>query len=242
MDIYIFKRVEKKYRVTSQTKDALLAEIGRYLIPDSHGKSTISSIYLDTPDFLIIRNSLEAKTYKEKLRLRCYGTPELDSKVFLEIKKKFKGVVYKRRIALTLSQAYEYLEKGVRPEESQIMSEIDYAMDFYRQPTAKMLVSYEREAYFAKDMPTLRLTFDSSPRYRENDLRLESGNDGTKILPDGEFILEIKTDGAMPVWLSHALDKLSIYPSSFSKYGNSYRMKSGQIPHPKGETKYVCTV
>ena len=93
MDIYIFKRVEKKYRVSSENKDALLAEIGSYLIPDFHGRSTISSIYLDTPDFLIIRNSIEARTYKEKLRLRCYGIPELDSRVFLEIKKKFKGVV-----------------------------------------------------------------------------------------------------------------------------------------------------
>ena len=242
MDVYIFKRVEKKYRISSAKKDALLAEIGGYLIPDSHGKSTISSIYLDTPDFLIIRNSIEARTYKEKLRLRCYGVPELDDKVFLEIKKKFKGVVYKRRISLTLARAYEYLEKGIRPEESQIMSEIDYAMQFYRHPTAKMLVSYEREAYFAADMPTLRLTFDSSPRYRENDLRLENGSNGQKILPDGEYILEIKTDGAMPVWLSHALDKLAIYPSSFSKYGTSYRIKTGQIPGLEGENKNVCTV
>lgn len=240
MDIYIFKRVEKKYRVDLRKKEELLSEIGEYLIPDEHGKNTISSLYIDTPDYLLIRNSIDAKVYKEKLRLRSYGVPTPDTKVFLEIKKKYKGVVYKRRISLPLFKAYEYLEKRIRPEESQIMDEIDYAMDFYRNPKPMMLVSYEREAYFAKDMPTVRLTFDSSVRYRENSLRLENGSDGKTILPENEFILEIKTDGAIPLWLSSALDKCRIYPSSYSKYANSYR--DSQTTEVKGEEKYVCTV
>lgn len=247
MDVYIFRRVEKKYRVTSAKKEALLKEIREQLIPDAHGKSTISSLYIDTPDFLLIRNSIAATAYKEKLRLRSYGVPDGDTKVFLEIKKKFKGVVYKRRISLTLNQAYEYMEKGVKPEDSQIMREIDYAMDFYRKPLPKMLVSYEREAYFVKDLPSLRITFDSAVRYREENLRLEMGNDGTRILPDGEFLLEIKTDGAMPMWLARALDRCEIYPSSYSKYGTAYRIKTGQLKLtentiPEGEDQYVCTV
>ena len=177
-DIYIFKRVEKKYRVDLRKKMELLSMIGEYLVPDEHGKNTIMSLYIDTPDYLLIRNSIDAKVYKEKLRLRSYGTPEKDTKVFLEIKKKYKGVVYKRRISLPLDQAYQYIETRNRPEESQIMDEIDYAMDFYRNPKPMMLVSYEREAYFAKDMPTVRLTFDSSVRYRDSDLFLEKGSDG----------------------------------------------------------------
>lgn len=240
MDIYVFKRVEKKYRVDSRKKKELLSIIDRYLVPDEHGKSTVSSLYIDTPDFLLIRNSIDARVYKEKLRLRSYGVPNLDTKVFLEIKKKFKGVVYKRRISLPLSDAYKYLETRARPEESQIMNEIDYAMDFYRSPKPMMLVSYEREAYFVKNMPTVRLTFDSAVRYREKDLFLEKGNEGKQILPDGEFILEIKADGAMPIWLSHALDECGIFPVSYSKYGNSYR--DSQTTEAKGEEKYVCTV
>ena len=243
-DIFIFKRIEKKYRINKQEKDALLSLCGNLLIPDSHGKSTISSLYLDTPDHLLIRNSIDAKVYKEKLRIRSYGTPRLDDKIFFEIKKKFEGIVYKRRVSMTLSQAYDYIESQARPEESQIMSEIDYTMRFYNLPKPSMLISYEREAYFVKDEPNLRLTFDSNVRYREDDLFLEKGSDGKKILDKDEFILEIKTDGAMPLWLAHALDKLLILPSSFSKYGTSYldTLKKDKSPDPKGEKEYALAV
>ena len=222
-DIYIFKRIEKKYIVSADTKNKLLNEIEQYLIPDSHGKSTVCSLYLDTPDFLLIRNSIDAKCYKEKLRMRCYGTPKADDKVFLEIKKKFKGVVYKRRVPMTLCQAKKYVSDRIKPLQSQIMNEIDYAMDFYNSPAPSMLIAYEREAYYAKDAPNVRLTFDYNVRYRNDDLYLEHGNVGTKIIPDGTYILEIKTDGAMPLWLAQALTKLEIFPHSFSKYGTAYK-------------------
>lgn len=229
-DTFVFKRVEKKYRVSKSEKDELLSEISDYLTPDPHGRSTICSVYLDTPDFLLIRNSIEAKTYKEKLRLRCYGTPDKNDKVFLEIKKKFKGVVYKRRVSMTLSQAEDYLLNGTRPEDSQIMNEIDYAMRFYRSPAPAMLIAYERDAYFVKDMPNLRLTFDSNVRYRVNNLHLDNGSKGDIIIPEDCYILEIKTDGAMPLWLSHALSKLKILPASFSKYGTAYREYFTGVP------------
>lgn len=222
-DICIFKRIEKKYCIDAYEKSAIFNEIGSYLIPDAYGKSTICSLYLDTPNYLLIRNSIAAKTYKEKLRLRCYGTPKGADKVFLEIKKKFKGVVYKRRVAMTLESAYKYFEEYAKPEESQIMSEIDYAMEFYQHPKPKALIAYEREAYFVDGYPNLRITFDSNVRYRTTDLLLEKGSDGKRIIPENRFIMEIKTDGAMPLWMSAALDKLHIFPASFSKYGTAYR-------------------
>lgn len=222
-DILIFKRIEKKYRLTRAQQEALLAEVDGHLTPDAHGRSTICSLYLDTPDHLLIRNSIDAKVYKEKLRLRSYGTPGGSDTVFLEIKKKYKGVVYKRRIRQPLDQAMDYIVNGVKPEESQIMSEIDYAMRFYRQPQPAMLIAYERDAYFCIEHPNLRLTFDSGVRYRDYDLHLDHGHDGTRIIDDDTVLLEIKTDGAMPLWLSHALDKLGILPVSFSKYGTAYR-------------------
>jgi len=235
-DICIFKRVEKKYIVSLAEKESLISAIGEYLIPDPHGKGTVCSLYLDTDNFLLIRNSIAAKTYKEKLRIRCYGTPKTEDKVFFEIKKKFKGVVYKRRVAMSLLEAYNYLERDVKPENSQIMNEINYCMDFYRHPTPKALIAYEREAYFIKDMPNLRITFDSNVRYRTHKLLLEKGSEGKKILPDGKYIMEIKTDGAMPLWLSHALNRHNIFPASFSKYGNAYRefstAKSTEIKEP----------
>ncbi len=222
-DIYIFKRYEKKYPVSAKQKEALLSAVSSYIVPDSHGHSTISSLYLDTPDYLLIRNSIEAKAYKEKLRIRAYGVPGKEDKVFFEIKKKFQGVVYKRRVSMPLQEAELYLQTGIKPVESQIMREIDYAMDFYGRPKPAMLISYEREAFYEKDCPGLRLTFDTNVRYKEHVSSLRQRNDGEYILPPGQFILEVKTEGAMPLWLSHALNQLEIYPASFSKYGRAYR-------------------
>lgn len=241
-DICIFKRVEKKYRISLLKKDALLSEIGAYLVPDSHGKSTICSLYLDTPDHLLIRNSITAVSYKEKLRLRSYGIPREDGKVFLELKKKYKGVVYKRRISMTLAEAERYIYSGVRTENSQIMREIDYAMQFYRHPKPAMMIACEREAFYVTDLPNLRLTFDTAIRYREHGLSIDDGlttshgADGTKIIPDDTVLLEIKTDGAMPLWLSHALSELQIYPASFSKYGTAYL----QTLSKEGEHQHAC--
>ncbi len=241
-DICIFKRVEKKYRISLSQKDALLSEIGSYLIPDVHGKSTVCSLYLDTPDRLLIRNSLTAVSYKEKLRLRSYGIPQEDTKVFLELKKKYKGVVYKRRVSMTLSEAERYMYDGVRTEDSQIMREIDYAMHFYRGPKPSMMIACEREAFYVTDLPNLRLTFDTAIRYREHGLSIENGltsshgADGTRIISDDTVLLEIKTDGAMPLWLSHALSNLQIYPASFSKYGTAYLQTLTQ----KGEQYHAC--
>ncbi len=231
-DIMIFKRVEKKYRLTPAQKEALLQIIGPRLTPDAHGRNTICSLYLDTPDHLIIRNSIIARAYKEKLRLRSYGTPTMADHVFLEIKKKFKGVVYKRREVMTLQEAMAYIEHGRKPCDSQIMREIDYAMHFYRQPKPMMLIAYEREAYFDGENPNLRITFDTNVRARETDCRLESGSHGDYLLPEDAILMEIKTDGAMPVWLAQALSQCRILPARFSKYGTAYLRNAGLIEAP----------
>lgn len=222
-DICIFQRVEKKYLITQEKKRELLSVIGDALLPDRYGPGTICSLYLDTPDRLLIRNSIENKVYKEKLRLRSYGTPTADQKVFLEIKKKYKGVVYKRREPMALQQAEAYIYNGEMPFESQIMNEIQYAMQLYRYPKPAMLVAYEREAYYMKAYPRVRLTFDTGVRYREGVASLSEGHKGTCVLPEDTIILEIKTDGTMPLSLAHTLDECGILPGSFSKYGTAYR-------------------
>ena len=231
-DIMTFRRVEKKYRLTPAQKDALLPLIGPHLTPDAHGRNTICSLYLDTPDHLIIRNSIIARVYKEKLRLRSYGTPTLDDHVFLEIKKKFKGVVYKRREVMTLRDAMTYIEQGTKPCDTQIMREIDYAMRFYRQPKPMMLIAYEREAYFDAENPDLRITFDTNVRARDTDCRLENGSHGDYLLPEDAILMEIKTGGAMPVWLAKALSQCGILPGKFSKYGTAYLRSAGLIEAP----------
>ena len=231
-DIMTFRRVEKKYRLNPAQKNALLGVIGARLTPDAHGRNTICSLYLDTPDHLIIRNSIIASTYKEKLRLRSYGTPAMDDHVFLEIKKKYKGVVYKRREIMTLRDAMTYIEDGRKPCDSQIMREIDYAMRFYRSPKPMMLIAYEREAYFDAENPDLRITFDTNVRARDTDCRLENGAQGEYLLPEDVILMEIKTGGAMPVWLAQALSQCGILPGRFSKYGTAYLRNAGLIEAP----------
>ena len=218
----VFKRIEKKYLLSETQYEALFREIGGHLRPDEYGRSTVLSLYLDTPDHRIIRSSMEAVDYKEKLRLRSYGTPAADSTVFLELKKKFGGVVYKRRAAMSLREAERYLQQGKAPYSSQIMAEIDWAMGLYGRPKGAMLIACEREAWFDEAHPDLRLTFDRGIRYRENQLSLSRGSAGIGLLPEDRVLLEIKTGGAMPLWLADALDRSRIYPTSFSKYGSAY--------------------
>ena len=218
----VFKRIEKKYLLSEAQQEALLQRIGAHLKPDEYGRSTVLSLYLDTPDHRIIRTSIEAVDYKEKLRLRSYGTAGADSTVFLELKKKFGGVVYKRRAAMTLAEAERYLRTGIKPFESQIMSELDWAMKLYGRPKGAMLIACEREAWFDEEHPDLRLTFDRNIRCRENELRLDRGSAGSTLLPKNTVLLEIKTAGAMPLWLADALDAEGILPGSFSKYGEAY--------------------
>ena len=215
---YIFKRVERKYLIDEVTKKRLLQRTKGALLLDEYGKSTICSLYLDTPDHRIIRNSIDAHAYKEKLRLRSYGTPKEDSTVYLELKKKYLGVVYKRRVSLPLSAARAYLTEGKRPVDSQIWQEIDYAMHFYDWPKPATLVSYEREAYAWADDPSFRVTFDSAPRARDTALQLERGSAGSPLLPVGLELMEVKSAGAMPLAFSQALNALQIRPTSFSKY------------------------
>ena len=243
---YSFKRIEKKYILSERQYEDLFQRIGSHLRPDEFGRSTVMSLDLDTPDHRIIRNAIEAVDYKEKLRLRSYGTAAADSTVFLELKKKFKGVVYKRRTAMTLSQAEAYLWQGEKPFESQIMSEIDWAMKLYNRPKPAMMIICEREAWFDDAHPDLRLTFDRNIRCRENDLRFRRAAIGTGLLPENTVLLEIKTAGAMPLWLAGALDAEKILPGSFSKYGSAYTFSQKEknliIPMIKGGHKTVVNL
>ena len=208
---------------------------------DEYGKSTVSNIYLDTPNFLLIRNSIDAMAYKEKLRIRSYGVPTDDSRVFFEIKKKYKGIVYKRRLSLTCNQVSDYIENGIRPTDSQIMREIDWCMKIYENPKPKVVLSYEREAFYWKNDKDIRLTFDRNVRYRMNDLSLQKGSSGVRIIPEDSILMEIKTPGSMPIELAEILSLCKIYPSSFSKYGKAYMHYINNIEknNEEGDIVYV---
>lgn len=240
---YIFKRYEEKYLLSAAQYADLTARLSPFLAPDEFGKSTVMSVYLDTPDFRVVRASIDAKNYKEKLRVRCYGTPRGDSTVFFELKKKFDGIVFKRRAQMTLTEAEEFIAAGRPPFRSQITDELAWALAFYGISRASMLVSCEREAFFLTDGSGVRVTFDTGVRYRREKSDPRLGSDGRKLLPDGSVLAEIKTPGAMPLFLASALDGVGARPTSFSKYGMAYRDLIGrpeqEISSSEGETIYV---
>lgn len=220
---FVFERIEKKYLLNREKYNLLLEAIEPYMSVDSYGKHTIGNVYYDTDTYELISRSIEKPKYKEKFRVRSYGIPKEEDKVFLEIKKKYKGIVYKRRVSMTLKEAEDYLEKGIKPQkEGQILKEIDYFMSFYKL-TPKVYLAYDRVAYFGKQNKDVRITFDHNIRSRQCNMSLAEGDYGTPLLDDYHYLMEIKVPGAMPLWLSKILSDLEIYPTSFSKYGNVYK-------------------
>lgn len=224
MNGYTFERRELKYRITDAQRAALEAAFGARMIPDEHGESTICNIYYDTADYRLIRASLEKPAYKEKLRLRSYGVTEPGGEVFLELKKKYKGIVYKRRITLPEDAAGEFIA-GRAPlgEHGQIGREIEYFTAFYAPLLPAVHLSYERSAWFSREDRDLRITFDKNIRFRQEDVSLTLPAGGRRILPEGESLMEIKAAAALPLWLVSELDTLGIYQSTFSKYGEAYK-------------------
>lgn len=219
----VFSRYEIKYLITKEQKNRLLDVMDTHMKPDDFGKSTICNIYFDTPDKVLIRRSLEKPCYKEKLRLRSYGVSNPESTVFLEIKKKYKGVVYKRRIKLDEKSATRYLVGHVPLiQQNQISKEIDYVLYSYKNLEPSVFLSYEREAFFSMDDGNFRMTFDENILMREYDMSLTSGIYGNPVLSEDMVVLEVKTVLGIPDWLLNFLDENKLYKTSYSKYGNAY--------------------
>lgn len=219
----VFRRYEKKYLVTQQQFNQLARVFLPRMVPDRFAQSTISNIYYDTPDFRLIRRSLDRPPYKEKLRLRTYQAPATDTEVFLEIKKKFDHIVYKRRIGIPYGQAVAYLEGQQEAGHGQIAQEIEWFRAFYHDLRPAMFIYYDRLAIADREQPDLRITFDSGICWRADHLDLVSGTEGRPLLESGTCLMEIKIPQAAPFWLSRALSEAGVFPTHFSKYGAAYQ-------------------
>ena len=231
MAIEVFNRYEKKYRIRDDTYYKLRERLSEFMEADAHSRDgdfyTICNIYYDTPDHYLIRKSIDGSVYKEKLRLRSYGVRAPEDKVFLEIKKKYKRLVNKRRTKLVLAEAYQYMQSKERPEvkpymNPQVLKEIDY-MIHRMELSPKVFLSYDRCAMFGKEDKDFRVTFDRNITTRRYDLGLHYGIYGDKLLQEDEWIMEVKIEKAMPLWMSEILSEYEIYPASFSKYGTEYK-------------------
>jgi len=237
-----FKRYEIKYLLTQQQKQAVLQAMQPYMKLDQYGRTTIRNIYYDTDTYRLIRRSLEKPAYKEKLRIRSYQAAAPEDPVFVELKKKYKSVVYKRRLTLPDAQAKDCFETGSPlPVHSQIAEEIEYFRSYYESLRPTVFLSYEREAFYALDDSSFRVTFDENILYRTCDLSLGSEAYGTPLLDKGETLMEIKTAGGLPLWMSHELNRLKVYHTSFSKYGSAYQdLMTRSAAEKQGRILHAC--
>lgn len=231
MAIEVFNRFEHKYKLDEETFNKIIEVIDRHMIPDkycpNHSLYTIANVYYDTADNYLIRNSLSKPCYKEKLRMRAYGVPNEGDKVFLEIKKKYRGLVNKRRTSIELYEACHFCETGATPDikpymNKQVVNELEYFIKHYHVEP-KVYIAYDRLAYFEKGNDDLRISFDTNIRARRENVRLDFGDEGEQLLPEGTRLMEIKTSRAFPLWLVQLLSKYKLRRSSFSKYGTEYK-------------------
>ena len=223
--VVVMKRYEMKYLLDPDQTEYFKKSVEPYMKIDKFGLTSIASLYYDTPNFRLIRTSVEKPLFKEKIRLRSYGIATDSSPVFLELKRKAYGIVYKRRVQSTIPLVKKFFDgEGDICAGGQINREITTFRDYYETLVPACLIVYDRVAYFQPD-GDLRLTIDHSPRYRSEDLTLKKNMEGNLLLPEGWTILEVKVQQAVPLWLSSILDKGRIYKGSFSKYGEAYRQQ-----------------
>ena len=219
-----FKRYELKYLLNKKEKEEILLAMKPHMKLDDYGRTVIRNIYFDTENFRLIRRSLEKPVYKEKLRIRSYKPVQITDPVFVEIKKKYKSVVYKRRLLLPEKTVMESFRTGEPlPVCSQIGDEIQYFREYYKNLQPSVFLSYEREAFYSLDGSDFRVTFDENILYRRNDISLGSEIYGHPLLGKQQTLMEIKTSGGIPLWISETLTKHHLYKTSFSKYGSAYQ-------------------
>ena len=225
MAITVMQRYELKYLLSGEQTEYLRERLKGRMEPDSYGRTSIASLYYDTPTYQLIRTSVEKPEFKEKIRLRSYGLATEGSPVFLELKRKAYGIVYKRRVQTTIPLVDKFFSgEGDICAPGQINREITVFRDHYKTLVPACLIIYDRTAYFEPG-GELRLTVDENPRYRADDLNLTDSMDGISLLKDGWTILEIKVQQAMPLWLTEILSTGKITKGSFSKYGEAYRQQ-----------------
>lgn len=233
----VFKRYELKYLLTQEQKAKVLQAMEPYMALDQYGRTTIRNIYFDTDNYRLVRHSIEKPAYKEKLRIRSYDKADPDSKVFVELKKKYDSIVYKRRLSMGEEKAMDWVTGEMHcDQENQISAEIDYFLEYYKTLHPVVFLSYEREAFYEKSGGDFRVTFDENILCRLEDISLEADVWGTPLLPEGMVLMEIKCSGGIPLWMAHVLSEEHIFKTSFSKYGTAY--ETIIFPKMKGDLQY----
>lgn len=219
-----FKRYELKYLLTQEQVSKIQDAMRPYMAPDKYGCTVIRNLYFDTGTYRLIRHSIEKPIYKEKLRIRSYDLIAEDGQCFVELKKKYDHIVYKRRLTMPQNQALRWLagDSTLTPT-CQIGQEIEYFRSYYGDLHPTVFLSYARQAWYSLDGSDFRVTFDNEILSRQTNLSLSREPGGTALLTADHVLMEIKTSGGIPLWMTHILTKNHIFRTSYSKYGTAYQ-------------------
>ena len=193
---------------------------------DEYGLHTINSLYYDTVNYDLISLARRKPNYREKLRIRCYGTDYVNAPYFLEIKKKVNKVIYKRRVDMNFYQVNDFINHGLLPinnsfSDELTLMEVKRILDNNVFPS--VMVIYDRIALFDNLDPNFRVTFDFNMRWRKDRLNFLHDDSGSIIAPEVDVIMEVKILKSYPLWFSQLLSELKIFPQSFSKFGEVYK-------------------
>lgn len=234
----IFERYELKFMLTRPQQKRLLQLMQSHMKRDRFAHALIRNIYYDTDSFQLVRHSIEKPAYKEKLRVRSYTLPTADTDIFIELKKKYDSIVYKRRIELPYRMLCTHpIDDLPASGNAQIDREIQYFCSYYKGLHPVMFLSYARDAFAALDGSDFRITFDDQITARTDTLSLNTPVYGSELLPHDCVLMELKTSGGIPLWMSSFLSAERIYRTSFSKYGTAYEHLI--LTNTKGEQKYA---
>ncbi len=227
----VFVRFEKKYVVTRAQRNHLISGFLKHgftydLYSPNGSTYSVYTIYYDTPDYAVIRQSLTRLSYKEKLRVRFYKYPlKENSLVFIELKKKLSGKGNKRRLPLTYREAIQLIDHHQKPTltdmiDIQIFREIDFYLKNYTL-VPFTFIKYDRLAMM-DETTKIRVTFDDNIEYTRI-ASLENLTD-FKSLPQSKdlIVMEIKSLTNYPLWLSNLLTEQKVYSRGFSKFRNTY--------------------
>lgn len=239
------ERHEAKYLIHPSQIPAMREFIRPFCAPDDNAegdlpKYLVTTLQLDSPSLALYKAKDDQALNRFKLRIRTYGT---DGKcpVFLEIKRKIKGVIVKSRVTVKAADYNGRMILDVDPKlklksDKEVRNYIEFVRlvkELGARPV--VLIRYTRESYLGRNDAYSRLTFDTNLCYRPTrdwQLLPEGGRwwsmDST-MAHGGTFsgaILELKTFGDAPLWMVDMTQRFDLVRLGICKYYTALRMES----------------
>jgi len=226
-------RFELKYLITEAQAAAIERYIRPFLPPDRYSKLQrggmypIVSLYLDSPDLQLCRETLYGVKNRFKLRIRSY-TDEPEYPRFFEIKRRINRVIMKSRARVTdrdvplLLQGRSLPPQGYSTDEAALNQFQLYVASIHARPM--VLIRYMRQAFENSSENRVRVTFDRQLCYkvtREPKVRLGGSGWQHNSVTRGNVILEIKFTGRYPAWLARMVAHFDLNARSISKFATS---------------------